>query len=42
MDGLAARAQYDSSSNVVNARRLQGHLMLVIGEFDTNVDPSSG
>src|SRR5438874_13460477 len=23
-------------------RKLQGHLMLVIGEFDTNVDPSSG
>ncbi|HET9983171.1 MAG TPA: prolyl oligopeptidase family serine peptidase [Longimicrobiales bacterium] len=34
--------QYEASSNVVNAHRLQGHLMLVIGEFDTNVDPSSG
>jgi dipeptidyl aminopeptidase/acylaminoacyl peptidase len=32
---------YEASSNVVNARKLQGHLMLVIGEFDTNVDPSS-
>lgn len=34
--------QYEASSNVVNASKLQGHLMLVIGEFDTNVDPSSG
>ncbi|HEY4307475.1 MAG TPA: prolyl oligopeptidase family serine peptidase [Gemmatimonadaceae bacterium] len=33
---------YEASSNVVNAHNLQGHLMLVIGEFDTNVDPSSG
>ena len=32
---------YDASSNVVNASKLRGHLMLVIGEFDTNVDPSS-
>jgi len=34
--------QYEASSNTVNASKLQGHLMLVIGEFDTNVDPSSG
>jgi dipeptidyl aminopeptidase/acylaminoacyl peptidase len=34
--------QYEASSNTVNANKLQGHLMLVIGEFDTNVDPSSG
>jgi dipeptidyl aminopeptidase/acylaminoacyl peptidase len=34
--------QYLKSSNVVNASKLKGHLMLVIGEFDTNVDPSSG
>ena len=33
---------YEASSNTVNASKLQGHLMLVIGEFDTNVDPSSG
>ncbi len=33
--------QYDSSSNVVNAHRLQGQLLLVVGELDTNVDPSS-
>jgi len=34
--------QYEASSNMVHAGKLQGHLMLVIGEFDTNVDPSSG
>jgi dipeptidyl aminopeptidase/acylaminoacyl peptidase len=34
--------QYEKASNTVNASKLQGHLMLVIGEFDTNVDPSSG
>jgi dipeptidyl aminopeptidase/acylaminoacyl peptidase len=32
---------YDSSSNVVNAPKLQGKLLLVVGELDTNVDPSS-
>ena len=34
--------QYEASSNIVNAGKLQGHLMLVIGEFDTNVDPATG
>jgi dipeptidyl aminopeptidase/acylaminoacyl peptidase len=33
--------QYDSSSNVVNAWKLKGKLLLVVGELDTNVDPSS-
>ena len=33
--------QYDSSSNVVNAHLLQSKLQLVVGELDTNVDPSS-
>jgi dipeptidyl aminopeptidase/acylaminoacyl peptidase len=33
--------QYDSSSNVVNAWRLQGKLLLLVGELDENVDPSS-
>jgi len=32
---------YSASSNVDNAYRLQGNLMLVVGEMDTNVDPSS-
>jgi dipeptidyl aminopeptidase/acylaminoacyl peptidase len=33
--------QYASSSNVDNAYRLKGKLLLVMGEMDTNVDPSS-
>jgi dipeptidyl aminopeptidase/acylaminoacyl peptidase len=33
--------QYSQSSNVDNAWRLQGRLLLVTGELDTNVDPSS-
>ncbi len=33
--------QYSESSNVDNAWRLQGKLMLVVGEMDKNVDPSS-
>ncbi len=33
--------EYAASSNVVNAYRLQGRLMLVMGEMDSNVDPSS-
>jgi dipeptidyl aminopeptidase/acylaminoacyl peptidase len=33
--------QYAESSNVVNASRLRGALLLVVGELDTNVDPSS-
>jgi dipeptidyl aminopeptidase/acylaminoacyl peptidase len=33
--------QYSASSNVDNAYRLQGHLLLVVGEMDNNVDPSS-
>ena len=32
---------YAESSNVVNAHRLQGKVLLVVGELDTNVDPSS-
>jgi len=33
--------QYAESSNVDNAYRLQGALLLIVGEMDTNVDPSS-
>ncbi|HEV8428474.1 MAG TPA: prolyl oligopeptidase family serine peptidase [Pyrinomonadaceae bacterium] len=33
--------QYSASSNVDNAYRLQGEVLLVVGEMDTNVDPSS-
>ncbi|HEX3985389.1 MAG TPA: DPP IV N-terminal domain-containing protein [Acidobacteriaceae bacterium] len=32
---------YSASSNVDNAWRLQGKLMLIVGEMDHNVDPSS-
>ena len=32
---------YSASSNVDNAGKLEGKLMLVVGEMDTNVDPSS-
>src|SRR5258706_1438510 len=32
---------YAASSNMDNAHRLQGKLLLVVGEMDTNVDPAS-
>jgi dipeptidyl aminopeptidase/acylaminoacyl peptidase len=32
---------YAASSNVDNAYRLQGKVLLVLGEMDNNVDPSS-
>jgi dipeptidyl aminopeptidase/acylaminoacyl peptidase len=32
---------YSASSNVDNAAKLEGKLMLVVGEMDTNMDPSS-
>jgi len=32
---------YSASSNVDNAAKLEGKLMLVVGEMDKNVDPSS-
>ncbi|MBI4475401.1 MAG: DPP IV N-terminal domain-containing protein [Acidobacteria bacterium] len=33
--------QYAASSNVDNASKLEGKLLLILGELDTNVDPSS-
>ncbi|MCL1821412.1 MAG: S9 family peptidase [Prolixibacteraceae bacterium] len=39
--GWPVGKEYDECSNVVNAHRLQGKLMLVLGELDNNVDPSS-
>ena len=33
--------EYAASSNVDNAGKLQGRLLLIVGEMDTNVDPSS-
>ncbi len=32
---------YEASSNVANAHRLEGRLLLMVGELDTNVDPQS-
>jgi dipeptidyl aminopeptidase/acylaminoacyl peptidase len=39
--GWPLGAQYSRSSNVDNASKLQGALLLVVGELDTNVDPAS-
>lgn len=39
--GYPIGKEYDECSNVVNAYRLQGKLMLALGELDNNVDPSS-
>jgi dipeptidyl aminopeptidase/acylaminoacyl peptidase len=39
--GWPLGAHYAASSNVDNARRLEGKLLLVVGEMDTNVDPAS-
>lgn len=33
--------QYSASSNVDHAAKLQGKILLIVGELDTNVDPSS-
>ncbi len=32
---------YDDNSNVTHAQRLQGNLLLIVGEVDSNVDPAS-
>jgi dipeptidyl aminopeptidase/acylaminoacyl peptidase len=39
--GWPVAEQYADSSNVDNAWRLQGKVLLVVGEMDHNVDPSS-
>ena len=39
--GYPIGPEYEASSNVVNAHRLQGRLLLVVPELDTNVDLSS-
>jgi len=33
--------EYAAASNVDNAYRLEGKLLLILGEMDTNVDPAS-
>jgi len=39
--GWPLGAEYAAASNVENARLLQGKLLLIVGEMDTNVDPAS-
>ena len=39
--GYPVDSSYAACSNVVNAPKLKGALMLVVGELDDNVDPSS-
>jgi dipeptidyl aminopeptidase/acylaminoacyl peptidase len=39
--GWPVGPEYERSSNVTNAWRLQGKLLLFLGEMDENVDPSS-
>ena len=39
--GWPVGPEYAASSNVDNAARLQGKLLLIVGEMDTNVDPAS-
>ena len=37
----ALRASYVRSSNMEDAHKLKGHLLLIIGELDKNVDPAT-
>lgn len=39
--GWPVGPHYAAASNVDNAHRLQGRLLLTVGELDTNVDPAS-
>ena len=39
--GFPSGDHYEKSSNVVNAGNLKGDLLLIVGEVDDNVDPSS-
>ncbi|MBL7009124.1 MAG: S9 family peptidase, partial [Planctomycetes bacterium] len=39
--GWPVGPHYEESSNVVQAHRMQGDLLLVVGELDRNVDPAS-
>ena len=39
--GWPVGPQYAASSNVENASKLEGRLLLIAGELDMNVDPSS-
>ncbi|SEA65078.1 Dipeptidyl aminopeptidase/acylaminoacyl peptidase [Pedobacter hartonius] len=39
--GYPVGPQYEASSNVTHAKQLQGKLLLILGEMDTNVPPES-
>ncbi|WP_162342884.1 S9 family peptidase [Cyclobacterium salsum] len=39
--GYPVDVHYEESSNVVHAKNLEGKLLLIVGEVDDNVDPSS-
>jgi dipeptidyl aminopeptidase/acylaminoacyl peptidase len=39
--GYPIGPQYEECSNVVNANKLKGRLLLIVGEVDDNVDPAS-
>ena len=39
--GWPVGPHYEASSNVVNAHKLRGKLLLTVGELDRNVDPAS-
>src|SRR5687767_2903512 len=39
--GWPVGGQYSASSNVEHAHKLQGKILLIVGELDTNVDPAS-
>ncbi len=39
--GWPVGSEYADNSNVTHARKLQGKLLLIVGEMDTNVDPAS-
>jgi dipeptidyl aminopeptidase/acylaminoacyl peptidase len=39
--GWPVAKHYDEQSNVTNAHKLQGKLLLTVGELDRNVDPAS-
>lgn len=39
--GYPIGPHYAESSNIENAAKLKGHLLLIVGELDTNVDPAS-
>jgi dipeptidyl aminopeptidase/acylaminoacyl peptidase len=39
--GFPVDTQYHNQSNVTNASKLKGHLMLVTGDQDNNVNPSA-